>query len=133
LGGRLSPDGRWLAYLSNETGRNEVYVVPHPGPGGKWQVSTAGGWAPIWRADGRELFFETDQGIMAAGVRPGATPDVGVPRLLFKTRFTWGPYAGYRWAPSRDGQRFLVNVPSDAATESRLVVVTNWAAELGWK
>ncbi len=133
IGGRLSPDGRWLAYGSNETGRYEVYVVPHPGPGGKWQISTAGGSAPIWRADGRELFFGTDQGIMAVDVRPGATLDVGVPRLLFRTRFTGGPYAGYRWAPSRDGQRFLINVPSDAASESRLVVVTNWAAELGRK
>jgi serine/threonine protein kinase len=131
MGGRLSPDGQWLAYTSNETGRSEVCVVPYPGPGGKWQISTAGGDAPLWRADGRELFFQgADQSIMAVDVRAGATFEVGVPKLLFKTPLTGGAYAGYRWAVSRDGQRFLINTPSGAVTEGRLVVVTNWTTEL---
>jgi Tol biopolymer transport system component len=130
-GARLSPDGRWLAYASNESGHNEVYVVPCPGPGGKWQISTAGGSAPAWRADGKELFFQgADQSIMAVDVRAGATFEVGVPKLLFKTTLTEGVYAGRRWAVSRDGQRLLINTPSGAATAGRFIVVTNWTAEL---
>ena len=130
--GRLSPDGRWLAYASNESGRDEVYVVPFPGAGGKWQVSTAGGTYPQWRGDGKELFFQgADQGIMAVDVRPGATFDVGVPRLLFRAVLTQGgDYLGYRWAVSRDGQRFIVNTPSGAAATPRVVVVANWTSEL---
>ena len=133
-GGRLSPDGRWLAYSSNESGRYEVYVVPYPGPGGKWQVSTAGGGSLQWRADGKELFFQgADQSIMAVDVRAGATFELGVPKPLFRMALTRGPYMGYRWAVSRDGQRFLVNTPSGAAAAGHLIVVTNWTAELGRK
>jgi Tol biopolymer transport system component len=129
--GRLSPDGRWLAYTSNESGRDEVYVVPYPGPGGKWQVSTSGGTGTRWRADGKELFFQgADQSIMAVDVRAGTTFEVGVPRLLFKTALTQGPYQGWRWAASRDGQRFLINTPSGEAAAAHLVVVTNWTTEL---
>jgi Tol biopolymer transport system component len=129
--GRLSPDGRWLAYASDESGREEVYVVPYPGPGGKWQVSTAGGSFPQWRGDGKELFFQgADQSIMAVDVRAGTTFEVGVPKLLFKTTLTQGWYPGYRWAVSRDGQRFLINTPSGAVPAGRFMVVTNWTTEL---
>jgi Tol biopolymer transport system component len=129
--GRLSPDGRWLAYHSDESGHDEVYVVPYPGPGGKWQVSTAGGSAPQWRADGKELFFHgADQSIMAVDVHAGATFEMGVPKPLFKTALTRGAYAGYRWAVSRDGQRFLLSTPSGAAAAGRFIVVTNWTEEL---
>jgi Tol biopolymer transport system component len=129
--GRLSPDGRWLAYTSNESGRDEVYVVPYPGPGGKWQVSTAGGIGTRWRADGKELFFQgPDQSILAVDVRAGTTFEVGVPKLLFKTALTQGPYQGWRWSASRDGQRFLINTPASAVSGEHLVVVTNWTTEL---
>jgi len=129
--GRISPDGRWLAYVSNESGHNEVYVVPYSGPGGKWQISTAGGSFPQWRADGKELFFwGADQSIMAVDVRSGTTFEVGVPKPLFKATLSEGRYPGYRWAVSRDGQRFLVNTPSGAATAGSFIVVTNWTAEL---
>jgi Tol biopolymer transport system component len=129
--GRLSPDGRWLAYASDESGREEVYVVSYPGPGGKVLVSTAGGSFPQWRADGRELFFQgADQSIMAVDVRAGATFSAGVPKLLFKTALTQGWYPGYRWAVSRDGQRFLVNTPAGGVPAGRFMVVTNWTREL---
>ncbi len=129
--GRLSPDGRWLAYMSNESGRAEIYVVPFPGPGGKWQVSTAGGTLPMWRADGKELFFQAaDRSIMAVDVRAGDTFEVGVPKALFRLPLTEGTYQGYRWAPTRDGQRFLVNTPAGSVAESRFIVVTNWTADL---
>jgi Tol biopolymer transport system component len=128
---RLSPDGRWLAYVSEESGRNEVYVVPFPDAGGKWQVSTGGGSHPLWSADGKEIFFRgPDQSVMAVDVRTGATFQAGVPRLLFKIPLTAGRYPGYRMAVSPDGRRFLVNTPLGAATVERLIVVTNWTAEL---
>jgi len=128
---RLSPDGRWLAYASSESGRFEVYLVPYPGLGSKVQVSIAGGSFPQWRADGKELFFQSpDQSIMAVEVRAGATLAVGSPQLLFKTTLTEGVWGGYRWAPTRDGRRFLVNTPQGRAAGDRLVVVTNWAQGL---
>jgi eukaryotic-like serine/threonine-protein kinase len=130
-GGQISPDGRWLAYASDESGSFEVYVVPYPGPGPKVQVTTAGGQAPLWRRDGKELFFQTNQGISSADVRAGATFDVGAPKALFAIEFTASAYRGYRWAVSNDGQRFLVNTPSGAAAAGRFVVVTNWTTELG--
>ncbi len=131
-GARISPDGRWLAYVSNESGREEVYLVPYPGPGPKVRVSTAGGSVPQWRGDGRELFFEgADQGIMAVDVRGGAAVEVGAPRLLFRaTLARGGYYRAYLWAPTRDGQRFLVNTPTGEVGTGRFVVVTNLVAEL---
>jgi len=130
-GARLSPDGCWLAYSSDESGRFEIYVVPYPGLGPKLQVSTAGGEVPLWRADGRELFFQrADRDIQAVDVRAGATFEVGAPRTLFEMPLTGGGYRGYRWAVSRDGQRFLVNTPTEEVSASRLIVVTNWTTEL---
>jgi eukaryotic-like serine/threonine-protein kinase len=129
-GGQISPDGRWLAYASDESGRFEIYVVPYPGPGPKMQVTTAGGQAPLWRRDGKELLFQTNQGISSADVHAGATFDVGAPKALFAIEFTASAYRGYRWAVSGDGQRFLVNTPSGTAAAGRFVVVTNWTAEL---
>ncbi len=129
--GRLSPDGRWLAYASSESGRDEVYVVPYPGPGSKLQISTAGGSYPQWRADGRELYFQgLDQSIMAVDVHANTDFEADLPKPLFKTTLTEGRYPGYRWAVSRDGQRFLVNTTSGAG-DARVIVVLNWAAELG--
>jgi Tol biopolymer transport system component len=129
--GRLSPDGRWLAYTSNESGRDEVYVVPYPGPGSKWQISTSGGGFPQWRADGKELFFQgLDQSIMAVDVRAGTDFEVGMPKLLFKTALSEWWYQGYRWAVSRDGQRFLIDTPSGAADAGRFIVVMNWTEGL---
>jgi Tol biopolymer transport system component len=130
MAGRFSPDGKWLAYASNETGRFEIYVVPYPGPGGKWQVSTAGGNYPQWRADGKELFFEgADQSFMAVDVRAGTTFEVGVPTRLFRTTLVRGSN-GRAWAASRDGQRFLINTSAGNAAPSHLIVATNWTSEL---
>jgi hypothetical protein len=131
MAGRFSPDGRWLAYASNESGRYEVYVVRHPGPGGRWQVSTAGGNYPQWRADGKELFFEgADQSIMAVDVRASATFEAGVPRLLFRTTLVQPGGNGMRWTVSRDGQRFLIATPAGGPAAGHLIVATNWTAEL---
>ena len=80
--GDFSPDGRWVAYESNESGRYEIYVQPFPGPGGKWQVSTNGGTAPVWRRDGKELFYVApDRKLMAVPVKTGAVfePETAAP------------------------------------------------------
>src|SRR5207245_9168171 len=81
----LSPDGRWMAYTSDESGRNEVYVQPFPGPGGKWQVSTGGGETAKWRRDGKELFYVAPDGKMkAAPVKADATFEAALPQPLFE-------------------------------------------------
>jgi Tol biopolymer transport system component len=128
--GRLSPDGRWLAYSSDESGRDEVCVVSYPHAGGKWQVSTAGGGFPQWRADGKELFFQgADESIMAAAIGGGPSFEAGAPKFLFKIALARG-FGACGWAVSRDGQRFVVNAAPAKAAARHLVVVTNWTSEL---
>jgi eukaryotic-like serine/threonine-protein kinase len=137
--GQLSPDGRWLAYLSDESGRVEVYVqrfspaeaAAGKPVSGKWQVSTAGGAQPRWRGDGKELFYlAPDRKLMSVDVTSdGETFQRTAPRALFEMRANVaasGLYV-YRYAPAPDGQRFLVS--TDASTEAPPVnVVVNWLA-----
>src|SRR5262249_4262493 len=106
---RLSPDGRWLAYASDASGRNEVYVQSFPEGGGKRQVSTGGGHYPRWRGDGRELFYQAADGkLMAAPAPRGESFEVGVPVPLFE--FRAGTLQGFTpYAVTGDGQRFLIN------------------------
>jgi serine/threonine protein kinase len=125
--GQFSPDGRWVAYQSNETGRFEIYVQPFPGPGVRSQVSTAGGEDPRWRSDGRELFFIAPDGkLMATSVRIQAGSfEAGSPEALFQTRITTGgvAYLLPQYDVSRDG-RFLINTPLDEAI-SPIVLILN--------
>ena len=128
--GRFSPDGRWVAYVSNETGSSEVYVTHFPGPSGKWPISTGGGTYPRWRADGRELFYVAPDGkLMAAGVNAQAGEFVvnGV-RALFDIHPNVS--GRYPYDVSADGQRFLVNMVVEAAAQSPITLVVNWAASL---
>jgi Tol biopolymer transport system component/predicted Ser/Thr protein kinase len=128
----FSPDGKWIAYQSNESGRAEIYVQNFPGPGGKWQVSTAGGVEPAWRADGKELFFGgLDQKIMAVEIQAGETFEAGVPRALF--RATIQPVRNVRshYLVSADGQRFLLLAPLGRESMVPTTVVVNWNAGLG--
>ena len=125
---RLSPDGRWLAYQSNETGRREVYVQPFPGPGGKRQVSTLGGREPRWARNGQELFYREGNKMMVVGVTTTPIFTASNPRLLFEGRFIDGAKT-YDVAP--DGQRFLVVRPSEQEiTATQIHVVLNWFEEL---
>jgi eukaryotic-like serine/threonine-protein kinase len=137
--GQFSPDGRWVAYASNETGRYEVYVRPFPGPGGRSPVSTGGGIYPRWRRDGQELYYVTlDDQMMAAPIHlaPDAlTPAPGAPVTLFSTRIalsgnvgTGGFASRPQYAVARDG-RFLLNVTAEA-TPPPMTVVLNWPAAL---
>jgi len=131
---RFSPDGHWLAYISDESGRFEVYVQPYPGPGGKWQISTEGGGEPVWNPNGRELFYRSGNKMMAAEVTTQPSFAVGKPRVLFMGEYVLAsvPVANYDVSP--DGQRFLMVKPSEqAASLSQIVVVQNWFEELKQK
>jgi eukaryotic-like serine/threonine-protein kinase len=128
--GTFSPDGRWIAYTSNESGRSEVYVAPFPGPGGKWQVSKTGAINAAWRRDGREIFFSgLDGRVMAAPVTAeGARFDVGEARLLFEI-LQGGPRSFFDVTPDT---RFLVNA-SERSDMSPITLVVNWTSELDAK
>ncbi len=131
--GQFSPDGRFLAYTSDESGRNEVYVRPFPAAsGGRWQVSSGGGGQPRWGRDGKELYYiAPDKRLVAVEVKTGQTFERGNSKPLFDTHIV-GTHdlAGsrtFRYAPSADGQRFLVASASEAETGG-ITVVLNWAA-----
>ena len=132
--GRLSPDGRWVAYESDQSGRREVYVVPFPGPGGRWQVSTNGGTFPRWRKDGRELFYVGAGGttLMSAMVSGSGTGfEIGAVQRLFELPLRTDPYlgfgAGYTYDVFPDGQQFNVDLVAEReAATTKIRVVTNW-------
>jgi len=135
-GGEFSPDSRWLAYESNESGRMEVYVQPFPEAGGKWQASMAGGTQPRWRRDGKELYYVApDARLMAVPVAvspDGKTLDLGVPAPLFRTRLASGAgvTAGRpEYAVAPDG-RFLMNTVVEDTAPSLITIVLNWTAGL---
>ncbi len=131
---RLSPDGRWMAYTSNETGRDEIFVRGFPAGTASVQVSSDGGIEPVWRGDGAELFFlSPDHRIMSVSVKArGPRFEAGAPARLFQV-----PMAGARlpplthYAASADGHRFLVNAATGAATLPTISVVANWTGLVG--
>jgi dipeptidyl aminopeptidase/acylaminoacyl peptidase len=125
---QFSPDSKWLAYASDESGRFEVYVVPFPGPGGKFQISSSGGNFPRWRRDGREIFYVAgDRKLVAADVETSPAFRVGAPQPLFPTRPRG---VGAVYDASSDGQKFLVaNLTSEEASPP-ITLVLNWTAEL---
>ena len=131
--GRFSPDGKWIAYVSNETGTTEVYVQSFPPSGGKWQLSSNGGVTPRWRSDGRELFYlAPDRKIMSVEVRTsGTTFDHGSAKPLFQvTVDAVTTTATNRYDVSADGQRFLVNASVEDARSVPITVVVNWLASV---
>jgi Tol biopolymer transport system component/tRNA A-37 threonylcarbamoyl transferase component Bud32 len=128
---QLSPDGRWIAYVSRESGGGEVYIEPFRRDGDRVRVSPAGGGQPKWRADGREIFFATLSGhLQVVQVRStGERLDVSLPADLFEIHGFGGAEVD-DYAPSADGQRFLVKVPVEQARKPQLHVVTNWTSLL---
>ncbi len=125
---QFSPDGRWVAYQSNESGRYEICLAPFPGPGVKQQVSGNGGILARWRQDGKEIFFiGTDQKLRAVAVKSkGSALELGEERPLFGSLLLGD---GYLYDVSADGQRFLAAVPPEEETQE-LTVIQNWAAGL---
>ncbi len=135
----FSPDGRWVAYSSDESGAAEVYVRPFPAAGGRWQVSDGGGRFPTWSADGRELFYRTDDGIMVATVETvGDTFRVGKARSLFEGNFRGGMFGisvfGYIFRDfdvAPDGEHFVMFPgDEDRAAKTHVTVVLDWLDEL---
>jgi Tol biopolymer transport system component len=127
----ISPDGKFISYNSNESGRNEVYVQSYPGPGRTWQISTAGGTDAHWRQDGKELYYRSlDQKLMAVDVQTGETFQAGIPRALFQAQVATGA-AVTKYRPDRSGQKFLFVAPMGRDALSPTTVVLNWFAALG--
>jgi Tol biopolymer transport system component len=131
--GQFSPDGKWIAYQSNESGQFEIYVQPFPGPGGKFQISTNGGAQPRWNKNGKEIFYiSLDSKMMAAPVKLSSDSqslETGAPSVLFQVRIAGGPLPGLfkqEYAVSADGQQFLVNLDTGEGTISPINVVLNW-------
>ena len=121
---RFSPDGHWIVYQSNESGRNEIYIQPFPGPGVRTQISSNGGAFPQWGRNGGEIFYLTaDNQFMAVPITlhaDGMPPDSGTPVRLFAVR------PGSLHAGSPDGQRFLFNTPLQDASTPPITVILNW-------
>ena len=126
---RFSPDGRWMAFTSDETGRNEVYVTRTEHPEEKWRVSTAGGRNAVWRRDGKEIFYlGPDKSLMAVAVKGGEPFGAGTPVSLFRNDFI------HSFDVSADGQRFIVSSASGVQAQSTpFTIVINWSAELNRK
>jgi eukaryotic-like serine/threonine-protein kinase len=125
----VSPDGRWIAYNTTETGRWEVYVATFPGFTGKRQVSSNGGGQALWRKDGKELFYlSLDGKLMAVDVKVGATIETGLPKVLFQTPLVVSPLDD-QYCVTADGRRFLIGEPVGVAAKP-ITVVLNWTAAL---
>jgi hypothetical protein len=129
-GGVFSPDGRWVAYQSNETGTFEVYVQPFPPTGGKNQISRNGGVLPSWRRDGKELFFlgQAEPGLMAVTIDITKQQlEAAIPQRLFVANIV---AAGRPYGVARDGQRFLINGNAERTNVEPITVVVNWLAAI---
>lgn len=132
-GAQFSPDERWFAYASNESGSMEIYVSTFPDAKGKWQISTGGGQEPRWRRDGKELFYmSTDGKMMAVPIIEGSSFEAGTPTALFTThrRQPVSSQDIYSYDVSPDGQRFLIVTNVDQGPAAPLSVLMNWSSEL---
>ncbi|MGH9363850.1 MAG: protein kinase domain-containing protein, partial [Thermoanaerobaculia bacterium] len=127
---RFSPDGRWFAYVSDESGRDEVYVQPFPGPGGRWQISTGTGTEPIWSHDGRELFYRSGEKMLAVDVTTKPTFSAGSPRTLFEGDYVTTRRGEAAYDVSADDRRFLMVRRDARSAPVQLNVVLNWIEDL---
>jgi Tol biopolymer transport system component len=130
---QFSPDAKFVAYSSSETGTWEVYVSPFPGFGSKWQVSRGGGEEPRWRSNDKELFYLAPNGmLMAAEVKTNDSFEAGSPSALFRThpRQPISAMDFFSYDVSADGQKFLVNTKVDTSSSAPLSVILNWSAEM---
>ena len=136
-GPSFSPDGEWIAYVSDESGQDEVYVRPYPGPGGQVIISTGGGKEVIWGPDGSELFYRNGDQLMVVAVNPGETFSIEAPAPLFVAPYAPDTAGGGAGNPnydiSPDGQQFIFvepDVPAGADGGALINVVLNWFEEL---
>jgi hypothetical protein len=137
--GSFSPDVRWIAYASNESGTYQIYVQPFPASGAKWQISVKGGAFPRWNRNGRELFYVANDGkLMSVAVRSnGANFEAEVPKALFDARLPVTVNGGgtlfIPYALSADGQRFLITVGVSDRGLAPITLLVNWTATLNKK
>jgi Tol biopolymer transport system component len=125
----FSPNGHFIAYMSNESGRWEVYVQSFPPSADKLMVSSTGGALPLWRDDGQELFYLTEDGrVMSVEIKSGAKLESSVPQQLFQTRIKFAD--DYPYAISPDGSRLLINIPAETNDTASMIVVLNWTSGL---
>lgn len=133
-GAVLSPDDRWLAYTSNETGQDEIYVQAFPQPVGKWLISTRGGYTPFWGPDGEalELFYRKGDRMMVVAIHAEPTFSAGTPRTLFQFKEWAGDPEGFRgFDLAPDGQHFvMIQAGEESAPPTQLRVVLNWFEEI---
>jgi Tol biopolymer transport system component len=122
----FSPDGRWIAYVSPQSGRQEILVRSSVGEGSRRQISNGGGVEPVWSSDGRELFYRADDKMMAVDVFQGTVPTFGKPRVLFEGSYVFGNTEGQAFDVSRDGRRFLMMRPQRPLAAVPLNVIVNW-------
>ena len=130
--GQFSPDGRWMAYESNETGRTEVYVDSFPKAGHRVRVSRAGGAWPKWRPDGKELYYLADRTLIAVSIDTSrAELTTSQPSTLFEGPAVGAVGARGQFAPNADGSKFLFNAVVEDHTPAGITVITNWPALVG--
>jgi hypothetical protein len=131
---QMSPDGRFIAYFSNETGTPEVYVQTWPLGGGKWQISNGGGLVPRWRGDGKELFYRNSAfEFYAVSVMLEPRFSAGIPQQLFKRRLQGDNPSTPSWTVTADGRKFLLNAALATAQAAPLTVILNWPETLSSK
>jgi Tol biopolymer transport system component len=131
----FSPDGRWIAYVTDESGREEVYVQPFPGPGGKWQISNEGGSWPLWAPNGKQLYYRSaglGSHVWVVDVQTGSGFSASKPRLLFEQPGYARGTPIRTWDISRDGQRFLMAKLGESKRQpvTEIILVQNWFEEL---
>ena len=128
----FSPDGRWLAYSSTESGRSEIHLMSYPGPGGKVQISTDGGTEPLWNRNGRELFYRGGNRMMAVDITTQPNFAAGKPRVLFEGQYEASLVSDANYDVSPDGQRFLMlkGSQTEETAPTQINVVLNWFEEL---
>ena len=135
VGASVSNNGKYILYMSNESDRNEIYVKELGGEGGRWQISTDGGFSARWSADNTEIFYRSRNMLKAVDVKVGDNNfEVGESHTLFTLELNYnGNFAASRFSASNDGQKFLMNVPLNSNSEQNIIIVQNWLEELKQK
>jgi dipeptidyl aminopeptidase/acylaminoacyl peptidase len=128
----ISPDGRWMAYSSNESGRAEVWIRPFPGQGGKWKISSERGTEPIWSKDGKQLYYREANRVWAVDIRTGESLSHGKPHLLFERQGLDLGSPVRNWDLWPDGQGFIMVMEEEIKPQpvTEMILIQNWLEEL---